>query len=90
VVDSALIGDIAACSNAEVHLDIDIDIVIAAHAGIERVEVRDGLTTIAHVRSGDAHRRTGSRIRIQCEGAEYRGGGAGSTGTWRSPSRARP
>jgi hypothetical protein len=69
--DTALIGDIASCTNAEVVLEIDI----SGHAGIERVDVRDGLDLVTRLRPDAAARPTGSRIRVQCEGAEYRGRG---------------
>jgi hypothetical protein len=70
-IDTALMGDIASCTNPEVFLDIDI----SGHAGIERIDVRDGLDLIARLRPDEAARQAGSRIRVQCEGAEYRGRG---------------
>lgn len=68
-IDTALIGDIVTCKNDNVTLEIDI----AAHAGIERIEVKDGLEVLHHIRTEPQARSTGNRIRVQCEGAEYRG-----------------
>lgn len=70
-IDTVLMGDIASCTNPEVFLDIDI----SAHAGIERIDLRDGLDLIARLRPDETARQAGSRIRVQCEGAEYRGRG---------------
>lgn len=70
-IDTALMGDIASCTNAEVFLDIDI----SGHAGIERIDLRDGLDLITRIRPDEGARHTGARIRVQCEGAEYRGRG---------------
>lgn len=70
-IDTARIGDIATCSNPEVGIEIDI----SGHAGIERVELRDGLKVIAHLRPDAEARRAGARLRVQCEGAAYRGRG---------------
>jgi hypothetical protein len=67
--DTALIGDIVTCENAEIALDIDI----SAHAGIERIEIKDGLSVLNHIQTEAEARRSGNRIRVQCEGAEYRG-----------------
>ncbi|WP_162792154.1 DUF3604 domain-containing protein [Pseudosulfitobacter sp. DSM 107133] len=67
--DTALIGDIVTCENTEIALDIDI----SAHAGIERIEIKDGLSVLTHIQTEAEARRSGNRIRVQCEGAEYRG-----------------
>lgn len=67
--DTALIGDIVTCQNAEIALDIDI----SAHSGIERIEIRDGISVLTHIQTEAEARRSGNRIRVQCEGAEYRG-----------------
>jgi hypothetical protein len=67
--DRALIGDIVTCQNAEIALSIDI----SAHAGIERIEIKDGLSVLTHIQPEAEARRSGNRVRVQCEGAEYRG-----------------
>ncbi|WP_150526550.1 DUF3604 domain-containing protein [Roseibium sediminis] len=68
-IDAALIGDIVTCDNSEISLEIDI----SAHAGIERIEVKDGLKVLRHIQTASEARTAGNRIRVQCEGAEYRG-----------------
>lgn len=68
-IETARIGDILSCSNSEIALEIDI----SAHAGIERIEVKDGLQTLEHIQVSAEDRHTGNRVRVQCEGAEYRG-----------------
>lgn len=70
-IDRALIGDIVRCTNNRVDLKLDV----AAHTGIERVELRDGLDLLRMIQPNQAGRKAGRRIRIQCEGAEYRGRG---------------
>ncbi|GAB5435271.1 hypothetical protein [Falsiruegeria mediterranea] len=68
-VETAHIGDILSCSNDMFKLDIDI----SAQAGIERIEVKDGTDVLAHVQPEMERRMAGNRVRVQCEGAEYRG-----------------
>lgn len=70
-ITTALIGDIVTCSNSEVELHFDI----SAHVGIERIDIKDGLDLLKRILPGLEQRRTGRRLRIQCEGAEYRGRG---------------
>ena len=67
----ALMGDIVTCANSEVEFQFDI----SAHSGIERIDIRDGLTLLQRVQTESEKRKTGQRLRIQCEGAEYRGRG---------------
>lgn len=68
-IETAHIGDIATCSNATVDLMIDI----SAHSGIERIEVKDGLAVLKVIQVSAEDRPAGNRVRVQCEGAEYRG-----------------
>ncbi len=70
-VETAHIGDILTCSNNEVDLQFDI----SGHTGIERVEIRDGLSAFETIQPQLEQREAGNRIRIQCEGAEYKGRG---------------
>ena len=67
-VQSAIMGDIVQTSSDKVHLDIEI----ASHAPIERVEVRNGLECV-HLQRPYESRDLGSRIRVIWSGAEYRG-----------------
>ncbi|XWN32561.1 MAG: DUF3604 domain-containing protein [Devosia sp.] len=50
------------------------DVKVAAHCGIDRVDVRNGAETVATVRPYGKE-ALGKRIRVLCEGAEYRGRG---------------
>lgn len=67
--NTALMGDIIAADNGALTVNVDI----VGDAGVERVELRDGLETLFTCRPGD--RETGKRIRVWCEGAETRGRG---------------
>jgi len=53
---------------------------VAAHAGIERIEIRNGTTVLETVRPY-AEADLGGRIRVLWSGAEYRGRGRNTT--WR-------
>lgn len=68
-IETAHIGDILTCSNDKVQMDIDI----SAQAGIERIEIKDGVDVLAHIQPEAERRAAGNRVRVQCEGAEYRG-----------------
>ncbi|MGI9501425.1 MAG: DUF3604 domain-containing protein, partial [Geminicoccaceae bacterium] len=68
-IGEALMGDIVACANDTVTVEIDI----AGEAGVERVELRDGLETVAICRPGS--KAAGRRLRVWCEGAETKGRG---------------
>lgn len=68
-VSKALMGDIVSFANDTINVDIDI----IGDAGVERVELRDGLETLITFRPGD--REAGRRVRVWCEGAETRGRG---------------
>ena len=70
-VSTALIGDILTCKNDEAIFTFDI----AAQSGIERIDIKDGLTHLKRIQPESEARKIGSRVRIQCEGAEYRGRG---------------
>jgi len=71
MVQSAFIGDIISCANDMFKLRFDV----AAHAGIERIEIKDGLELVQQYLTDFNARKTGHRFRVQCEGAEYRGRG---------------
>jgi hypothetical protein len=68
-VNEALMGDIISSANDTITVEIDI----IGDAGVERVELRDGLETLVTFRPGD--REAGRRVRFWCEGAETRGRG---------------
>ena len=70
----AMMGDIVQTPAGEVELSIEV----AAHAPIERIEVRNGAERLAIVRPYGAA-DLGSRIRVVWSGAEYRGRGRQST-----------
>ena len=70
-VSEALIGDIVSCSNEEVAFSFDL----SAQSGIERIDVKDGVELLQRFQLEPEARKTGRRLRIQCEGAEYRGRG---------------
>jgi hypothetical protein len=70
-VSTALIGDIVTCSNDEVGLAFDL----SAQSGIERIDIKDGLDLLTRIQPEPEARNAGRRLRIQCEGAEYRGRG---------------
>jgi len=67
----AEIGDIIAANDDSAQLCISV----AGHSGIERVEIWDGVSLhTLHTCAAEA-RQVGNRLRIQCEGAEYKGRG---------------
>jgi hypothetical protein len=67
----AEIGDIIAVNGTSAELTLQV----VGHAGIERVELWDGLALHSrHIPHPEA-RHSGTRLRIQCEGAEYKGRG---------------
>lgn len=69
--ETAEIGDIISANGRTAELALHV----AGHCGIERIELWDGLTRESlHTPQPEA-RRTGNRLRIQCEGAEYKGRG---------------
>jgi len=67
---SAIMGDVVRTAEDEISFHVDV----LGSAPIERVDVRDGLDTFETVRPFGAE-DLGRRIRIVCEGAEYRGRG---------------
>ena len=70
----AMMGDIVQTPAGEVELSVEV----AAHAPIERIEVRNGAERLAIVRPYGKE-DLGSRIRVVWSGAEYRGRGRQST-----------
>ncbi|MGI9422176.1 MAG: DUF3604 domain-containing protein, partial [Hyphomicrobiaceae bacterium] len=76
VVDTAIMGDIVKTSANSVELSCEV----TAHAGIERIEIRNGETVLETVRP-HADTELGDRIRVLWSGAEYRGRGRNTT--WR-------
>ncbi len=69
-VDSAMMGDIVQTSATEIELSVDVQ----AHAGIERIEVRNGARVLETIRPY-SEADLGNRIRVLWSGAEYRGRG---------------
>jgi hypothetical protein len=69
-VDEAMMGDIVQTASDTVDLSIDV----AAHAPIERIEVRNGAKTLTTLRPYGEN-DLGPRIRVIWSGAEYRGRG---------------
>lgn len=68
---TAEIGDIITTDGQTAQLALHV----VGHCGIERIELFDGLTRESlHTPLPEA-RLTGNRLRIQCEGAEYKGRG---------------
>ncbi|MEX0730794.1 MAG: DUF3604 domain-containing protein [Aquisalimonadaceae bacterium] len=78
-VNEVMMGDIIQTSDTHVELDIEV----AAHAPIERVEVRNGADVVEVFRPY-AEEDLGSRIRVVWSGAEYRGRGRQTTWTGRA------
>ena len=74
--DSAMMGDIVETDANSAELSFSI----AAHAGIERVEIRNGETVLETVRPYNKA-DLGERVRVLWSGAEYRGRGRNTT--WR-------
>jgi hypothetical protein len=73
-VSKAIMGDIVKTGDNNVKLSIEV----AAHAPIERIEVRNGTERIEILRPY-AKQDLGSRIRVIWSGAEYRGRGRQTT-----------
>ena len=81
-VTSAMMGDIVR-SDADA---VDLSLHVAAHAPIERIEVRNA-TDVVHTLRPYAASDLGSRVRVVWSGAEYRGRGRQST--WIGSARFR-
>jgi Protein of unknown function (DUF3604) len=79
-VSSAMMGDIAKVSSDKAMLSFEV----AAHSGIERVEIRNGMEVLETVRPYTEN-DLGRRIRILWSGAEYRGRGRNTN--WRGRAR---
>ena len=69
--ETAEIGDIIAAHGETAQLELRV----VGHCGIERIELWDGLDRESYHASLPEARLTGDRLRIQCEGAEYKGRG---------------
>ncbi len=78
-VTRAIMGDIVRTGADEVELNV----AVAAHAGIERIEIRNGLETLETVRPF-TDSDLGERIRVLWSGAEYRGRGRNTTWSGRA------
>lgn len=70
-VTTACIGDILSVSSPSARLRLSV----RGHCGIERVELWDGLDRLSLDITAPQARAAGNRLRIQCEGAEYKGRG---------------
>lgn len=68
--EEAMMGDIARAGSDRIELEVEI----AAHAPIERIEILNGAETIRTIRPFEPS-DLGTRIRVIWEGAEYRGRG---------------
>ncbi|MCB1509457.1 MAG: DUF3604 domain-containing protein [Hyphomicrobiaceae bacterium] len=79
-VDRAIMGDIVKADGDSVTLAFEV----AAHAGIERIEIRNGSTVLETVRPHTAA-DLGNRVRVLWSGAEYRGRGRNTE--WRGRAR---
>jgi len=79
-VTSAMMGDIVRTSADTATLSFEV----AAHAGIERIEIRNGTEVLETVRPYAAD-DLGDRIRVLWSGAEYRGRGRNTV--WRGRAR---
>ena len=77
---AAMMGDIVEGASGTV----DIALAIEAHAGIERVDLRNGARTLETLRPYETS-ELGHRIRVIWSGAEYRGRGRNTT--WRGQAR---
>ncbi|MGB7302612.1 MAG: DUF3604 domain-containing protein [Burkholderiaceae bacterium] len=73
-VSQVMMGDIVRTKANSVSLDLDI----AAHAPIDRIEVRNGTTVVQTLRPYN-DKQLGNRVRVIWSGAEYRGRGRQST-----------
>lgn len=69
-VDRVMMGDIVRVASGQV----EVDVRVLAHAGIERIELRAGARTLETIRPYAAQ-DLGNRIRVLWSGAEYRGRG---------------
>ncbi len=79
-VREAVMGDIVECRQPEIALDVEV----AAHAPVERIEIRNATRVLEVVRPYGAQ-ELGSRIRVVWSGAEYRGRGRQTN--WRGRAR---
>ena len=73
-VNEVMMGDIVRTSDDTVELTIEV----AAHAPIERIEIRNG-TEVVELFRPYAPKELGSRVRVLWSGAEYRGRGRQTT-----------
>lgn len=71
LTEIAEIGDIITASAETAQLELKV----VGHCGVERIELWDGLSRLSLHSSLPDARKTGNRLRIQCEGAEYKGRG---------------
>jgi hypothetical protein len=79
-VSRVMMGDIVRTGDAEATLSFEV----GAHAGIERIEIRNGLDVLETIRPyGESD--LGRRVRVLWSGAEYRGRGRNTT--WRGRAR---
>ena len=72
--DKAMMGDIIQTDAGSV----DINVTVKAHAGIERIELRNGSKVLETIRTHNSS-DLGNRIRVIWSGAEYRGRGRNTT-----------
>ncbi len=79
-VTRAMMGDIVQTGDGEAQLSFEV----AAHAGIERIEIRNGKEVLETVRPYEAA-DLGRRVRVLWSGAEYRGRGRNTI--WRGRAR---
>lgn len=78
-VAEVMMGDIVETGDREIDVVVDV----AAHAPVERIEIRNGTDRVGLFRPF-AETDLGSRIRIVWSGAEYRGRGRQTTWTGRA------
>jgi len=78
--DTAMMGDIVQTDADSVEISLEV----VAHAGIERIELRNGAELIETLRPY-SQTDLGDRIRVLWSGAEYRGRGRNTT--WRGRAR---
>lgn len=80
-VSSVMMGDIVQSSENSVKLNIHVD----AHAPIEKIEVRNGVTVVKTIRPySEATGQNSARVRVIWSGAEYRGRGRQTNWTGRA------
>ncbi|MEM7429738.1 MAG: DUF3604 domain-containing protein [Pseudomonadota bacterium] len=77
---SAIMGDIVETGASEIEIAVEI----AAHAGIERVELRNGAEVLETIHPY-TETQLGNRVRVLWSGAEYRGRGRDTK--WRGRAR---